>query len=382
MDEVQSGAVTKTYTWGLELVAQTQPQPAPNASLVNYYVFDGHGSVRALTNSTGNLTDTYDYDAFGNLIHSTGTTPNNYLFASEQFDPDLALYYNRARYLNTSTGRFWSMDNFEGDPESPSSLHKYFYAGNDPVNAWDRSGNDFDLGSLFIAMSVNSVLAGSSSILFTGVMSGLMGGLPDAVGFGFFFALAGEEPASYGGVRNAGGIGGFEIVFEPRQQRWETEVWGGLEGVPVSLPITPGDPHIDTCPVIGRCHTEIGAFSAWYWNVSAGSNFFGLAGAAVAGNFLGVEQSGGSTAVLFGISNDTDLSFFNIGGGSLGTSGYMSKGLMTSEAVALEGFMTVLTLANAAKNVTAVNGAGGLAAVIINSGSVALWLNYAYGRQK
>ena len=51
---------------------------------------------------------TYDYDAFGNLIHSTGSTPNNYLFAGEQFDPDLNLYYNRARYLNTTTGRFWS----------------------------------------------------------------------------------------------------------------------------------------------------------------------------------------------------------------------------------------------------------------------------------
>jgi|SRR5579872_572165 len=56
---------------------------------------------------------TYDYDAFGNLIHSSTTlaspTPNNYLFAGEQFDPDLNLYYNRARYLNVSTGRFWSM---------------------------------------------------------------------------------------------------------------------------------------------------------------------------------------------------------------------------------------------------------------------------------
>ena len=39
---------------------------------------------------------TYDYDAFGNLIHQTGTMPNNYLFAGEQFDPDLNLYYNRA----------------------------------------------------------------------------------------------------------------------------------------------------------------------------------------------------------------------------------------------------------------------------------------------
>jgi len=332
--------------------------------------------------SAGRATVTYDYDAFGNLIHSTGTTPNNYLFAGEQFDSDLGLYYNRARYLNTSTGRFWSMDTYDGDLQSPSSLHKYLYTGADPVNRFDRSGNDFDIASLSIAMTVNSILVGSSSIIFTAVMSGLMGGLPDALGFGFFFAVAGEEPAPYGGVRNAGGIGGFEIVFEPRQQRWETEVWGGLEGVPVSVPITPGDSHIEICRVIGRCHTEIGAFGAWYWNVSASSNFFGLAGAAVAGNFFGVEQTGGSTAVLFGISNDTDLSFFGIGGGSLATSGSMSKGLMTSEAVGLEGFLTVLTLANAAKNVTAINGAGGLAAVIINTGSVALWLNYTYGRQK
>ncbi|HXY25946.1 MAG TPA: hypothetical protein VEI73_14920, partial [Candidatus Acidoferrum sp.] len=47
---------------------------------------------------------TYDYDAFGNLLHSTGISYNNYLFAGEQFDPDLGLYYNRARYLNVSTG--------------------------------------------------------------------------------------------------------------------------------------------------------------------------------------------------------------------------------------------------------------------------------------
>src|SRR5438876_3967644 len=68
---------------------------------------------------------TYDYDAFGNLIHSTGTTPNNYLFSGEQFDPELNLYYNRARYLNVSTGRFWSMDTFEGTSSDPTSLHKY-----------------------------------------------------------------------------------------------------------------------------------------------------------------------------------------------------------------------------------------------------------------
>jgi RHS repeat-associated protein len=107
---------------------------------VRYYVYDGHGSVRALTDSSGNVTDTYDYDAFGNEIHSTGASPNNYLFAGEQYDPDLNLYYNRARYLNTNTGRFWSMDTFEGTDQDPLSLHKYLYAEADPVDNSDPCG--------------------------------------------------------------------------------------------------------------------------------------------------------------------------------------------------------------------------------------------------
>ena len=54
------------------------------------------------------ITDTYDYDAFGNKINSTGTTPNNFLYRGEEYDPDLGLYYLRARYYNPLTGRFMS----------------------------------------------------------------------------------------------------------------------------------------------------------------------------------------------------------------------------------------------------------------------------------
>jgi hypothetical protein len=80
---------------------QTRPQPTPNPVLVNYYIFDGRGSVRALTDGIGNVTETYDYDAFGNLLHTSFTgsaaTPNNYLFAGEQFDPDLGLWQGSTR---------------------------------------------------------------------------------------------------------------------------------------------------------------------------------------------------------------------------------------------------------------------------------------------
>jgi RHS repeat-associated protein len=83
---------------------------------------------------------TYDYDAFGNLTNSTGSTPNNYLFAGEQYDPALGLYYNRARYLNTTTDRFWSMDTQEPTPLDPMSLHRYLYADANPVDNVDPTG--------------------------------------------------------------------------------------------------------------------------------------------------------------------------------------------------------------------------------------------------
>jgi hypothetical protein len=70
--------VSRSYTWGLELISQ---KLTANSQGPNFYGFGGHGSVRFLTDSTGKITDTYDYDAFGNLLASTGTTPNNYLFA-------------------------------------------------------------------------------------------------------------------------------------------------------------------------------------------------------------------------------------------------------------------------------------------------------------
>jgi RHS repeat-associated protein len=147
--------VTRTYAYGLGRISENQQISSTWSP--SFYGYDGHGSVRQLTNSAGAVTDTYDYDAFGNLINQTGSTPNNYLFAGEQFDPALGLYYNRARYLNTTTGRFWSMDNYAGDDESPLSLHKYLYTNANPVDGIDPSGND-DLAEVMAGLAISSVL--------------------------------------------------------------------------------------------------------------------------------------------------------------------------------------------------------------------------------
>jgi RHS repeat-associated protein len=159
VDELVSGAVTRTYAYGLERISENQI--ISSAWTPSFYGYDGHGSVRQLTNSAGVVTDTYDYDAFGNLIHQTGSTPNNYLFAGEQFDPDLHLYYNRARYLNISTGRFWSMDPKRELPRNPNTLHRYKYASADPINRIDRRGLE-DLAELGATQSIGETLDAAS----------------------------------------------------------------------------------------------------------------------------------------------------------------------------------------------------------------------------
>jgi RHS repeat-associated protein len=113
-----------------------------------------------LTNAAGAVTDAYEYDAFGNLLDHTGSTPNNYLYRSEQWDPDLGLYYLRARYMNPLTGRFLSRDPEDGDPASPASLHKYSYAEADPVNLGDPSGRSalVQTAQLTITVSVPAVI--------------------------------------------------------------------------------------------------------------------------------------------------------------------------------------------------------------------------------
>jgi len=139
-EESVNGVVQREYTYGLQRISEDQV--INNSWTPSFYGYDGLGSVRQLTNFAGTVTDTYSYDAFGNLLNSTGTTSNNYLYRGEQYDPALNLYYLRARYYNPATGRFLSRDPEEGKYWDPKTLHKYLYVGSNPVNYVDPRGRD------------------------------------------------------------------------------------------------------------------------------------------------------------------------------------------------------------------------------------------------
>jgi RHS repeat-associated protein len=106
------------------------------ATTTSYYEQDGLGSVASLSNAAGALAQTYTFDSFGNQTASTGTLTNPFRYTGREFDSETALYFYRARYVDSSSGRFlsedrlgfWAGENF------------YTYVHNNPATYLDPLG--------------------------------------------------------------------------------------------------------------------------------------------------------------------------------------------------------------------------------------------------
>jgi RHS repeat-associated protein len=119
------------------------------------YEADGLGSVRGLLDVSGARTDTYSYEAFGTILSSTGSDANPYRFAGERLVDSVGFYQNRARWLDTRTGRFVSVDPMLGlNDGDPSALQPYLYAGARPTTNSDPTG----LVSLTEGMAVHQAI--------------------------------------------------------------------------------------------------------------------------------------------------------------------------------------------------------------------------------
>ncbi len=139
-----TGTEEITYTIGNDVISQA------DATGIAYLIYDGHGSVRQLVDNTGSLVtgQQFNYDAYGNLTN-TVSPQTNLLYAGEQWDTALRMYYLRARYYDPANGRFNALDPFAGNSQDPISLHKYLYCHADPINYVDLSGyNEFSITGL------------------------------------------------------------------------------------------------------------------------------------------------------------------------------------------------------------------------------------------
>jgi RHS repeat-associated protein len=120
------------YLYGLDILAQQEAERL-------YYFHDGLGSVRQLVDTTGQVDTSYAYDPFGVPVMG-GDGSNPYQFTGEAWDAEVELLYLRARYYQPEVGRFITKDPWAGDMWRPSTLNRYVYVTNNPVNYIDPSG--------------------------------------------------------------------------------------------------------------------------------------------------------------------------------------------------------------------------------------------------
>lgn len=120
----------------------------PAQAGIYFYLTDGLGSITELTDSTGQVVQSYLYDSFGNLkvFDDTGSLiPNSSLlsphtYTGREYDPESGLYYYRRRYYDPNIGRFLSEDPLGGFINTPQSFNPYLYGSNNPLVFTDPFG--------------------------------------------------------------------------------------------------------------------------------------------------------------------------------------------------------------------------------------------------
>jgi len=197
-----SGNTTAYYVRGDDLLAVMR------GSQTRFYHADGLGSIRVLTDESGNITDSYTYSAFGELLAHTGSDPQPYAFTGEPYDPNSGFQYHRARWMDPRVGRFVSVDSFAGSAFDPPSLHKYLYAAADPLNEVDPSGK-WNLPSITVVVAITTILGASYGYYQGGVRGAVQGAAA-----GFVFGVALYEIAAF--VIGIGMVAAPTITIWPR----------------------------------------------------------------------------------------------------------------------------------------------------------------------
>ncbi len=158
--------------------------------------------------------------ANANAADSAGTSM---LYAGEQFDTSLQMYYNRARYYDQNIGRFNRMDPFAGNNQDPQSLHKYLYVHANPINNIDPTGNmEFSLTGMFTVAMIAGTITGIMAGAITAIKGGTVRQVIDASTRWFWIGFV-IGAVAYGAVWATHSIwlmlyGGSQVASNPQVQ--------------------------------------------------------------------------------------------------------------------------------------------------------------------
>ena len=203
--EKQGGSYSQAYSQGNGLLRRGTEYP----------MFDGHGSERTVTSSNQTVTGTANYEAFGQVAGSTGSSASPYMYAGDwgyRNDGDAGLMHVGARYYDAQVGRFITRD-------TVLSEHPYLYCEHEPVGFVDPSGHApcgwtssdprFHQDPPWWGPWVGDVGAYLEHMLRNGVKGAVVGGGVGLIGGAIGGSVGGAIVGGVGAI--PGGIGGAVV---------------------------------------------------------------------------------------------------------------------------------------------------------------------------
>lgn len=123
--------------------------PASGSNVTGYYMTTQQGDITRIEDVNGNVLATYEYDAWGKLISSSGSlaTINPLRYRGYYYDTETELYYLSSRYYDPKVSRFINADSTDA-VLSANGLYDqnlFAYCDNNPVMRTDMGGEIWNL---------------------------------------------------------------------------------------------------------------------------------------------------------------------------------------------------------------------------------------------
>ncbi|MGA9378582.1 MAG: RHS repeat-associated core domain-containing protein, partial [Phormidium sp.] len=202
--EYSNGSLIARYTHGLGLESRVD---TTNATA--YYDFDAIGSTAGLTGGNGSYVNRYSYLPFGEDLNKVEAVSNPFEFVGQfgVMDEGNGLDFMRARYYDTSVGRFTAVDPL-GLGGGNSNLYTYTF--NTPTNTIDPQGTN----PVVVAIGAGAVIGGVTNAVIYSVIAGSTNsfswrGLEGAASSG---AVFGAVAAGIEALAAVGAISGLAVT--------------------------------------------------------------------------------------------------------------------------------------------------------------------------
>lgn len=107
-----------------------------------YYILNLQGDVVKLIGTDGSIAASYTYDAWGNILLSSGTMAekNPLRYRGYYYDSETGYYYLQSRYYDPANRRFINADVYNSTGQGFVGTNMFAYCNNNPVRYEDSGG--------------------------------------------------------------------------------------------------------------------------------------------------------------------------------------------------------------------------------------------------